>query len=346
MHPDPEVIAQAGRALRAGQLVAIPTETVYGLGVDATDEAAVRRVFAAKGRPADDPLIVHVARSWPLDRALVDVPPLVDVLVERFWPGPLTIIGTRAPDIAPSVTSGRPSVAVRCPSHPVAAAIIEAADLPIAAPSANRFSYVSPTSADHVLADLGDACDLVIDAGRTTHGIESTVVELRGDQVRVLRHGAVTAEHLRTALGSGVEVVEATRDAGPITSPGRLDVHYSPTTTTIATRPGCSDARSGEASPSRRVAYLGFVDRPPTLPRGWRFIPLGTTDDLEAVAFDLYDLLRNVDAGGQTDLLIVELSEIDGLGRAIDDRLARAAGSTVAATPDELRAAVEGPAAR
>jgi L-threonylcarbamoyladenylate synthase len=336
MRPDPGVIAEAGRALREGQLVAIPTETVYGLGADATDEAAVRRVFAAKGRPADDPLIVHVARSWPLERTLVDVGELVPTLVDRFWPGPLTIVGTRAPDIAPSVTSGRPSVAVRCPSHPVAAAIIDAADVPVAAPSANRFSYVSPTSADHVLADLGDACDLVIDAGRTTHGIESTVVEVRGDQLVVLRHGAVTAEHLRTAMGSRVEVVEAPATTEPTSSPGRLELHYSPTTPTIATRPGCTGAALAEATPGRKVAYLGFVDRPPVLPRGWRFIPLGATDDLEAAAFDLYDLLRNVDAGGQTDLLVLELSEVEGLGRAIDDRLGRAAGGLVATTTTEL----------
>jgi L-threonylcarbamoyladenylate synthase len=321
--------------------VAIPTETVYGLGANALDEDAVRRVFTAKGRPADDPLIVHVAERWPLERTFADVHPTVRQLAQRFWPGPLTLIGPKADDIAPSVTSGGPSVAVRCPSHPVAAAIIAAADVPVAAPSANRFSYVSPTSADHVLADLGNEIDLVIDAGRTTHGIESTVVAVEGDRLVVLRPGAVTLEDLRHAAGEGVEVIEAERAAGPRpVSPGRLELHYSPATPAVAAIAGCADPSLSLAAAGRRCAYLGFADRPPRLPEGWRFIALSSTDDLAAGAFDLYEVLREIDEGGVTDLVVFELTGAPGIGRAIDDRLVRAAGGRVARTSGDLADAI------
>jgi L-threonylcarbamoyladenylate synthase len=340
---DPVAVAEAGTALREGLLVAIPTETVYGLGANAYDEGAVRRVFAAKGRPADDPLIVHVHERWDLDRVFADRgSEPTRLLIERFWPGPLTIIGPKGPMIAPSVTSGGATVAVRCPAHPVARAIIEAADVPVAAPSANRFAYVSPTSAQHVLADLGDECDLVVDAGRTTHGIESTVVAPRGAELVVLRHGAVTSEDLADAVGHLLEVVDpasATSDA--TASPGRSVRHYSPVTPTVAVaapsgRGGADLEAAPAAARGRQVAYLGFDDRVPALPVGWRFISLGSLDDLPRVAFDLYDVLRKVDEGGATDLLVAELTGRAGLGRAIDDRIARAAGGRVASTPAQL----------
>ncbi len=339
-HPDPEVVAEASRALRAGRLVAIPTETVYGLGANALDEQAVRRVFEVKGRPADDPLIIHVAERWPLERAFAEVHPTVRRLAQRFWPGPLTLIGPKADHIAPSVTSGGPLVAARCPSHPVAAAVIAAADVPVAAPSANRFSYVSPTSADHVLADLGDDIDLVIDAGRTTHGIESTVVEIQRDRLVVLRPGAVPLEALRHALGDDIEVIEAERTAParPV-SPGRLELHYSPATPAVATVAGCADQPLSIPA-GRRGTYIGYADRPPTLPEGWRFVALSSTDDLHAAAFDLYEVLREIDRGGVTDLVVLELTGAPGIGRAIDDRLVRAAGGRVATTTDELTEAL------
>lgn len=343
---DPEAVARAGAALREGRLVAIPTETVYGLGANAWDEGAVRRVFAAKGRPADDPLIVHVHESWDLDRVFAGRPSeVVEVLIDAFWPGPLTIIGPRAPEIAPSVTSGGPTVGVRAPAHPVARAVIAAADVPVAAPSANRFAYVSPTSAQHVLDDLGADIDLVVDAGRTTHGIESTVVAPRGGELVVLRHGAVTVDDLVAAVGHLVEVTEpATATAEPSASPGRAVRHYAPATPTVAVAPGvlgsaALDALAPLDDAAPAVAVLGYDDRAPVLPPGWRFVPLGPLADLPLVAFELYDVLRKIDAGGSTDLLIIELTGAPGLGIGLDDRISRAAAGTVAHDVAALTAA-------
>jgi L-threonylcarbamoyladenylate synthase len=344
---DPGAVDRAGAALRDGLLVAIPTETVYGLGANAWDEGAVRRVFAAKGRPADDPLIVHVHESWDLGRVLDGpISEVVEVLIDAFWPGPLTIIGPKAPEIAPSVTSGGPTVGVRAPAHPVARAVIAAADVPVAAPSANRFAYVSPTSAQHVLDDLGSDIDLVVDAGRTTHGIESTVVAPRGGELVVLRHGAVTVDDLLAAVGHLVEITEpASATAEPSASPGRAVRHYAPATPTVAVAPGVlapdaltSLARPDGAAPS--VAVLGYDDRPPTLPAGWRFVPLGSLADLPLVAFELYDVLRKIDAGASTDLLVIELTGAPGLGLGIDDRISRAAAGAIARDAAALAAEV------
>lgn len=344
---DPVAVARAGAALREGLLVAIPTETVYGLGANAWDEGAVRRVFAAKGRPADDPLIVHVHESWDLDRVFAGpTSEVVEALIDAFWPGPLTIVGPRAPEIAPSVTSGGPTVGVRAPAHPVARAVIAAADVPVAAPSANRFAYVSPTSAQHVLDDLGADIDLVVDAGRTTHGIESTVVAPRGGELVVLRHGAVTVDDLLDAVGHLVEVTEhATDTAEPSASPGRAVRHYAPATPTVAVAPGLlrPDALPAVApteAGAPAVAVLGYDDRPPTLPPGWRFVPLGPLADLPRVAFELYDVLRKIDAGGSTDLLLIELTGAPGLGIGIDDRITRAAAGHVAREVGALAASL------
>jgi L-threonylcarbamoyladenylate synthase len=223
----------------------------------------------------------------------------------------------------------------------VAAAIIAAADVPVAAPSANRFSYVSPTSAEHVLADLGQQIELVVDAGRTTHGIESTVVALQEGSLVVLRPGAVTIEDLRQAAGSELEVVDAPPSTGTgSASPGRLELHYSPATPTLATIAGCGDITLDQASAGRRCVYVGYRDRPPTLPQSWRFIALSSTTELDVAAFDLYEVLRDLDRGGASDLVVLELTGGPGLGTAIDDRMVRAAGGRVATTAQELAASV------
>lgn len=340
--PDRDAVARAAAVLLEGQLVAFPTETVYGLGALATDPAAIARVFAAKGRPASDPLIVHVHPSWTLDGVVAGEPsPVAHRLQAAFWPGPLTIVAARAAAIPRAVTAGGESVAVRAPAHPVALALLEAVGAPVAAPSANRFSYVSPTSADHVAADLGDRCAVILDGGRTTWGIESTVVREHDGRLEVLRHGAVTAEALTAAVGDLVAVVDprSDLDAGASVSPGRSVRHYAPEIETIAVDPSllaASDAAAGLAD-DRRVTYLGRGGRPSLLPPSVRFEALGDADDLVGVAWSLYDALRRLDAEGATDLLLIELTGASGLGRAIDDRIRRAASGRVAATALDLR---------
>jgi len=354
-NPDPDVIGEGARLIRSGQLVAFPTETVYGLGADATNEAAVRKVFEAKGRPANDPLIVHIDPSWPLDMVFRSTPPeIMQRLTESFWPGPLTIIGERSAAIAPSVTNDGPLVAVRAPSHPVAQALIAAAGVPIAAPSANRFSYVSPTSADHVQADLGERCSMIIDAGRSTLGIESTVVALRGDAIEVLRHGATPVEELIAAVGDLATVVDpaeinpadatAANVADAEVSPGRSVRHYSPNLTTIAVESDLlSNPQLAEALGNTRVAHLGYLDRHATgLPQHTVTHHLGSLEDLPGVAWELYEALRQFDQPERFELLILELTAKDRVGRAIDDRIRRAASGNVARTLNEIRAALAG----
>ncbi|HMS58258.1 MAG TPA: L-threonylcarbamoyladenylate synthase, partial [Tepidiformaceae bacterium] len=207
-HPDADLLAEAGDVLRTGGLVAFPTETVYGLGGNALDDAAVRRIFAAKERASDDPLIVHMGAAAELPRVAREIPPLALVLARAFWPGPLTLVVRKRPEVPDSATAGFDTVAVRVPAHPVALGLIRASGVPIAAPSANRFTRTSATTAQHVLEDLGGRIDMVLDGGPTAFGVESSVVDVTGDAVRLLRPGALTLEALealrrQVALGMG-----------------------------------------------------------------------------------------------------------------------------------------------
>ncbi|MGF1665057.1 MAG: L-threonylcarbamoyladenylate synthase [Acidimicrobiia bacterium] len=312
---DPAAIAGAAAALRSGGLVAFPTETVYGLGCLAEDPVAVQRVFAAKGRPADDPLIVHVAGHSALDGIVGDVPPLFWSLVRRHWPGPLTLVAARGRRIPAVVTSGLDTVAVLAPAHPVAKALLEAVGAPVAAPSANRFGHVSPTNADHVLADLVGRCDLVLDGGDTALGIESTVVRVEADHVVVLRHGAFPVEDLDVPLREGV--------AHRGSSPGLGSRHYAPDTAMVV-----MDPRRRAPLPEAGGVYLGYDETARQLPAGWQFVPLGSRSALPAVAARLYRVLRAIDER-RPGLIVAELTGRGGLGRAIDDRLVRAASGVV-----------------
>lgn len=333
---DADVVARAANVLRAGGLVAIPTETVYGLGCNALDPVAVARVFEAKGRPATDPLIVHVD-GLDMAASVVDgpLPPAAATLAAAFWPGPLTMVLPRAAIVPTTVTSGLESVGVRCPSHPVAAAIISAAGLPVAAPSANPFGRISPTTAQHVVDDLGSAVDVVVDAGPSERGLESTVVAFDGDEVVVLRHGAVTAEELASHVV--VRTVAADDDA-TMASPGHDERHYAPRTPAIAVATGVVSGESGP--PSLAVVYAGYDDHRPALPEGWHFHSLGSRAALDDVARELYGGLRRIDAL-PASLILLELTGGTGIGRAIDDRLTRAASSIVVTTPAELTAAMQ-----
>src|SRR5688572_29815393 len=226
-----EDIQRAVALLREGRLVAIPTETVYGLAADATSEPAVRRIFEAKRRPPTNPLIVHVADVETAKRYAAHWTHSAQTLAEAFWPGPLTLVLQKTPAIPGVVTAGRATVGLRAPNHPLALQLLRAFDGPIAAPSANRSNRVSPTTAQHVRDELGDAVDLVLDGGPCTVGIESTVLDLSGDAPRVLRPGAVTREQIESLIGP-MEVMKdsVTEVTLPATSPGQHAVHYAPRT--------------------------------------------------------------------------------------------------------------------
>jgi L-threonylcarbamoyladenylate synthase len=333
--PDPAVIAEAAGVLRAGGLVAFPTETVYGLGANALDQEAVEAIFAAKERARDDPLIVHIADLADLERVALDVPPLAGRLAAAFWPGPLTLVLRRAAAVAPAVSAGLQTVAVRMPRHPVAVALIRAAGVPIAAPSANRFMRTSATTVEHVLDDLDGRIDMVLDGGPADAGIESTVVALEGDGVRVLRQGAVTVEQLEAALaaepGARVESVARGERSG---SPGMLGRHYAPRKPlTLVTGPG-----PGTSALARAVeAALADGERPGLLVTDEdaealaalagvvAVARLGSADNLAAVARRLYSAMRELDRHPAVTRIFSRTVEEAGLGMAINDRLRRAA---------------------
>lgn len=304
-------IEDAGALIRAGELVAFPTETVYGLGADATNGEAVARIFAAKGRPRFNPLIVHVAS---LDQAieLAEFSGLARRLAEKFWPGPLTVVVRRRPDarLSDLVTAGLETVALRMPAHPVALDLIAAAGRPLAAPSANRSGHVSPTCAGHVAADLGDKVATILDGGDTRHGLESTVVTIDGERVVLLRPGAVTANDLREATGA--EVVRAFEGGMAPVSPGQLASHYAPR----------ARVRLDVKHPEDGEALLAFGPDVPA--HAGPIINLSPRGDLIEAASRLFSALRELDASGAPAIAVMPIPQ-DGLGEAINDRLNRAA---------------------
>ncbi|MEW6323541.1 MAG: L-threonylcarbamoyladenylate synthase [Acidobacteriota bacterium] len=343
-HPDPAVIDEAAALVRRGGLVAFPTETVYGLGAHALDAAAVARVFAAKGRPSADPLIVHVGAADEVARVARAVPPLVATLAARFWPGPLTLILPKRAEVPGAVTAGLDTVAVRVPSHPVARALLAQAGVPIAAPSANRFARPSPTRAAHVLADLAGRIDLVLDAGPTDVGVESTVLDLTVWPPVVRRPGGVALEVLTEVVPDlrPDERYAAADVAQP--SPGQSVRHYAPRARVTlyagpadaALRRLAADARR-RASAGTRVGVLApeddlaalAPDLAPLAAHG-RVItqPYGARSDVPRAAHELFDALRTLDARG-VDEILATAPLPEGLGRAIHDRLRRAAEGRV-----------------
>jgi L-threonylcarbamoyladenylate synthase len=320
-NPEASTIERAAAVLRGGGLVAFPTETVYGLGAHALDPAAVARIFAAKGRPANDPLIVHVAavdQVYTLVRAL---PATARELARHFWPGPLTLVLPASAAVPRTVTAGLDTVAVRVPSHPVAHALLMAAALPVAAPSANLFSRPSPTRAAHVADDLDGRIDMILDGGATEVGLESTVLDLSSEFPTVLRPGAVSLDALRRVL-SDVRLRDAHQPAGSpaaMASPGLLDRHYSPRAplTLYEGDPAAAWTRLQEDAAAARGAgqQVGIAD-------------FGG-QDAAAVAARLYATLRELDASGVDLILARGVTTADGLGPAIRDRLRRAAAGRV-----------------
>ncbi len=306
---DPEAIERAARLLRAGELVAFPTETVYGLGADASSERAVAAIFAAKGRPRFNPLIVHVPGLAEAE-GLAQFDARARRIAARFWPGALSLVLNRRADSGLSLlaSAGLDTVALRAPAHPVAQALLRASGLPVAAPSANRSGRVSPTAAAHVAAELGDNVVLILDGGRTPVGVESTVLDLSGEAPALLRPGGVTLEALQALLGP----IPAAAAAGAPRSPGMLASHYAPS---LPVRLDARDARPGEA-------LLAFGPDPPS---GFaKILWLSRSGDLAEAAANLFAMLRQLDCRAFAGIAVMPIPA-HGLGRAINDRLRRAA---------------------
>jgi L-threonylcarbamoyladenylate synthase len=314
-----QAIERAVAALRAGELVAFPTETVYGLGADAENAAAVRRIFEVKGRPADHPLIVHLSGADRLSDWAAEIPESAWRLAERFWPGPLTLILSRSRRVNDVVTGGLDTVGLRVPNHAIALNLLRLFGGGVAAPSANRFGRVSPTTADHVQEDLGSDVAVILDGGACSVGLESTIVDLSSSEPSILRPGGVTAEQLEAVLGHRVSL----RSGGPVRSPGQHALHYSPRARVAIVDEAClAERASAEQSRGARTVVLCCDCRVPQ-PAGFERLPL--PDSLGDLAQSLYATLREVDRRG-FDLALVVLPPEAGLGAAIADRLRRAAG--------------------
>jgi L-threonylcarbamoyladenylate synthase len=328
-------IARAAEILRQGGLVAFPTETVYGLGAHALDARAARRIFEAKQRPADDPLIVHVS-ALPLVPAIASLTPLAERLATQFWPGPLTLVLPKHPSVPAEVTAGLDTVAVRVPAHPIAQQLLQVAAIPVAAPSANLFSRPSPTRAEHVLQDLDGRIDLILDGGPTSVGLESTIIDLSGAEPRLLRPGGVPAESIEAALG--LRLASTGRSVkGPQLAPGMLPTHYAPRTPLVLVLGPPSAARARlqaemEQAIARGHSVGALVLRGDMalVPPGVRAEIVGDEGDEAGIASKLFAALRELDGSG-CDVLYARLLAQDdvGLGRALADRLRRAANRII-----------------
>lgn len=328
-------IARAADILRSGGTVAFPTETVYGLGANALDATAVAGIFEAKQRPAWDPLIVHVSSLEMLHQVAENLSDNAQRLAEVFWPGPLTMLLPRRPSVPDAVTAGRPLVGVRMPSHPIALALIQAAGVPVAAPSANSFGRISPTMAQHVVEDLDGRIDAILDGGETVHGLESTVIEPRAERSIIYRPGVITAEQVRAVCTGAVEYYESppeTAEPASLPSPGVALRHYAPRARMTLVE-GCGEEqqaglRDAVLAAERAGDRVGVM-----LPDSFQSALIGCAaqvyrwgqwQDAEELAQRLFAGLRQLDSEGVT-LIVCPLPPASGIGRAICDRLRKAA---------------------
>ena len=315
-------IARAVAVLREGGLVAFPTETVYGLGCDAESPAALRRLFTVKRRPVDHPVIAHVASAASIDVYATDVPRVARALVDAFWPGPLTVVLPRSARIPDEVTGGRGTVGLRMPGEPCALALLASFGGAVAAPSANRFGKVSPTTAVDVRADLGDDVDLILDGGPCRVGVESTIVDCTGPVPVILRLGGVAQAAIEAVVGAAVDL----RTAGTTAAPGTLPGHYAPMARVVLVGRRDVGARAaGLLATGRRVGLLASAPAPADLPVG--LTVLDSPADVDDFARVLYTRLRDADRAG-LEVLLVVAPPTDGIGAAVVDRLVRAAVGT------------------
>lgn len=338
--PDPALIEQAARLLRNGELVVFPTETVYGLGADALQPDAVERIFLAKERPFSDPLIVHIAALETLETLVTTVPPLALQLAQAFWPGPLTLLLPAHARVPKMITAGLDTVAVRMPHHPIALALIQALGSPIAAPSANRFMHVSPTTAQHALADLGGRVPLILDGGPCEVGIESTILDLCAETPRILRPGGVSLEALRAILPQvqppAIRSTQHTHDIQAQQAPGQMSVHYAPSMPTFLFEGNAKAVRAAilaeiqkRQQADERVGVLLADEDLPALQNSGAFVySLGNADVLDRVATRLFAGLRTLEEAG-VQVILCRSFGIQGAGMAIRDRLLKAAGGKV-----------------
>ena len=335
-----ESIARAAEILRMGGTVAFPTETVYGLGAHALNADAVAKIFVAKERPAWDPLIVHLGDAKMVDGVAREVSGNARRLMDVFWPGPLTLLLPKRPEVPDAVTAGLPRVGLRMPAHPVAEALLRAAEVPVAAPSANRFGRTSPTRADHVVEDLDGRIDAILDGGETTHGLESTVVDAREDGCTIYRPGVITLEEIR-AVCVGTVAMRGAEDASEelaagaepaVASPGMGLRHYAPRARLVLIE-GAGEAQKAAFGAAARVyeedgEALGLMlpdaFQSTVIGRAARVYRWGNWDDAEELARRLFAGLRWLDAGGAT-VIVCPLPGGEGIGVAIRDRLRRAA---------------------
>ncbi len=339
--PDDAEIRRAADLLRAGKLVALPTETVYGLGADALNPVALAKIFAAKGRPADHPLIVHLPDADHLPRWARAIPKEALALARAFWPGPLTLILKREAEVPDAVTGGQDTVGVRVPDHPVALALLRAFDSGIAAPSANRFGRISPTTAAHVREELGDKVALILDGGACAVGIESTILDLSGHNPRILRPGAISAADIARVIGrrpldpraeseadtesGGDTLSDAASDGSLPRVSGSLAAHYAPRTPLrLVAAERLVETAAILAGEGSRVAVLALSVADPGDARSlWHAAPA----DAAGYAHDLYASLRALDAAG-ADFILVEAPPAGPAWQAIADRLGRAAAGS------------------
>ena len=340
VHPEPSIIERAAAVLRSGEVVVFPTETVYGLGADAFQPAALERIFAAKGRPFSDPLIVHIAEEKSLELVTTAIPERARRLAEVFWPGPLTLILPRGPRVPRLVTAGLNTVAVRMPRHPVALALIRATGSPIAAPSANRFMHVSPTTAQHALADLDGRVSLILDGGSCEVGVESTVLDLCSEVPRILRPGGVSLEALRGVLPDVQppvpRTVKAKDEAEAQIAPGQLLIHYAPAIPLLlfdgsleAMRHAMLDELRHRHTVGERVGILIADEDAAAFDDSGAVIQmLGSADHPKQIATALFAGLRALETAG-VDVILCRNFDERGLGLAIRDRLLKAAGGKI-----------------
>lgn len=317
--PEAELIARAAAILRAGGLVAFPTETVYGLGANALSAEAVAKIFQAKGRPATNPLIVHVAGVEEAKNVVADWPETAARLAERFWPGPLTLVLPKRPIVPDCVTAGLATAAVRMPAHPVALALIRAAQIPLAAPSANRSTYLSPTRAEHVLRDLNGLIDMVLDGGPTPGGLESTVLDLTTFPPRLLRPGLIAPSDIEAVIGSITRPVPTvTEKEKPMPSPGMLERHYAPRAPLECAEDGGTQRIEELRQLGLRVGWLTFEEREERPGVIMTIMPR----DPAVYAARLYAALHDLDAAG-VERIVVALPPDTEEWLAVRDRLRR-----------------------
>jgi len=313
--------AHCAELLRNGEVVALPTETVYGLAANALDTQALRKIFEVKGRPLIDPLIVH-CKDLDSAKALVIPNTALDTLAEAFWPGPLTIVLPKQDCVPDIVTAGKSSVAIRVPAHPVFRAILERVDFPLAAPSANPFGYVSPTLALHVQTTLGERIPAILDGGPANFGLESTIIDLRDPtSPAILRHGPVTHTQLETCLGTPIRdltQLQSTNDEAQV-APGSLTQHYSPRTKLVLFPTGSGPS----AGQTHAEAWL-FCQKPSDHAADNDIYWLSEKGDLDEIAHNLFKMIQQLDAMDYT-CIHVETPPMTGIGHAINDRLRRAA---------------------